>query len=101
MAVRRFPTASGTTGNLANVAVGSVSITTTVANTPVAATVTGFQSSLAGSGTIYALATAQTATPHLIIASTEVDQVKGDLTVWLNRSTVGTSVVNYIVWQNY
>jgi hypothetical protein len=103
MAVRTIP-AVGTTvepTNPANVAVGAVSITIAVANTPVAATVVGLGLDGPILNSVYALATAQTSTPHLVIASATYTLLTDTLTIWLNRTTIGTTEVDYIAWRNY
>ena len=99
MAVTRIPEGAIATGNQANVAVGSVSITIAVANTPVSATVIGL--GLEGTSAVYAFATAQTSTPHLVIASATYTTLTDTITVWLNRTTIGTNEVDYIAWRNY
>jgi hypothetical protein len=101
MAVRTIPAATVAASNPANVAVGSVSITIAVANTPVSATVVGL--GLAGSafGNVYAFATAQTSTPHLVTASATYTSLGDTLTIWLNRTTIGITEVDYIAWKNY
>jgi hypothetical protein len=99
MAVRTIPAATVAASNPANVAVGSVSITIAVANTPVSATIIGL--GLDGNSTVYAFATAQTSTPHLVIASATYTTLFDTLTVWLNRSTIGATEVDYIAWRNY
>ena len=101
MSVTRIPATTTAATDLPNVAVGSVDITTAVANTPVSATITGFN--LAGGSGYYGLATAETTTPHLVIASVMpyISKSFDGIIIYLNRSTIGTSTVNYIVWQRY
>ena len=103
MAVRTIP-AVGTAAepsNPANVRVGAVSITIAVANTPVSATVVGLGLDGPITNNVYAFATAQTSTPHLITASATHTFLTDTLTIWLNRTTVGTTEVDYIAWRNY
>ena len=101
MSVTRIPATAAEATDLPNVAVNSVSITTTVANTPVSATIVGL--GLAGASGYYGLATAETTTPHLVTASVMpyISKNFDGIIIYLNRSTIGTNVVNYIVWQRY